>query len=171
MNRFYGWLLLFFVLLITIPLLLVIGWIVPAKILGVLTVLMLSFSVRIWLYRTKKQYDPKERVRLNLNDRFWMKREFQFYNQLSSKDRVAFEDRLGIFLSRVPVCYSSGELVKDRTSAIRIATHVLLKYQNFEDDRLHLPTAIIIESDIWDDRMNSLRTQEGVIVLLSSAYL
>jgi hypothetical protein len=165
MNKFFGWLIVFFLLLFTIPVFLMMGWIVPAKILGVITVLLLSFSVRLWLYRTKKEYDPKERIRMNLNDRFWMKKEFPFYNSMNSSDKKIFEDRVGVFLSKVPVCYSSGELLKDRTLALRTAAHLLITIADSDEFIRLLPTAIIIEDECWDDRMALLRTQDGVMVL------
>ena len=165
MNKFVGWILLFFLLLIAIPLLLVLGWVVPAKILGVLTVLALSFSVRYWLYRTKKEFDPKERIRINLNDRFWMKKEFIFYNEMSQANKKIFEDRIGIILSKVPMCLSSGELITDRSLALRLAAHLLNGTQEPEMFMLQLPAAVILESDSWDERIHLLRNQENVCLV------
>ena len=165
MNKFVGWILLFFLLLIAIPLLLVLGWVVPAKILGVLTVLALSFSVRYWLYRTKKEFDPKERIRINLNDRFWMKKEFIFYNEMSQANKKIFEDRIGIILSKVPMCLSSGELITDRALALRLAVHLLNGAQDPEMFMLQLPAAVILESDSWDERIHLLRNQENVCLV------
>ena len=162
MNKFVGWILLFFLLLITIPFLLILGLVVPAKIAGVITVLALSFSVRYWLYRTKKEFDPKERIRINLNDRFWMKKEFIFYNEMSPANKKIFEDRIGIILSKVPMCLSSGELIIDRTLALRLAAHLLNGAQDADIFMLQLPAAVILESDSWDERMNLLRNQENV---------
>lgn len=102
---------------------------------------------------------------MNLNDRFWMKKEFPFYNSMNSSDKKIFEDRVGVFLSKVPVCYSSGELLKDRTLSLRTAAHLLITIADSDEFIRLLPTAIIIEDECWDDRMALLRTQDGVMVL------
>jgi len=170
MNKFLGWLVLFFLLLTSIPVLLFTGWIVPAKVLGVITVLLLSFSVRFWLYKTKKEFDPQERIRLNLNDRFWMKREFSFYNQMSSADKKIFEDRVGVLLSKIPICDSSGELIKDRVLALRVAANVVINCWDVGQYMSIMPSAVILESEIWDEQMMSLKSQEGVIVLSMDSF-
>jgi len=103
MKKFFVWVLFFFVLLVSIPLLMFSGYFLIAKLIGVMTVVLLSLALRLWMYKTKKEYNPIERVKINLNDRFWLSKHITFYNQLSSTDKIIFEDRVGIFLSRVPI--------------------------------------------------------------------
>lgn len=170
MNRFYGWLLTFFFLLFSIPFFLWVGCIALAKVIGVLTVMLLSFSVRFWLYQTRKEYNPKERIRINLNDRFWMKSELAYYRNMNSSERTAFEDRIGILLARVPISYSSGELILDRKCALRVASHVINDLSVFVESAPALPLAIILDSGTWVEQMSSLRATEGVMVLPANLF-
>jgi hypothetical protein len=171
MNKFIGWLFFFFLLLITIPVLLFFGWVLPAKILGVFTVLLLSFSVRFWLYRTKKEFDPKERVRLNLNDRFYMKRELPFYPNMNATDQKALEDRMGVLLSRVPICLSSGELLHQRMKALKVAAIVVNEIGLGKDLIGSLPNTVIIETDTWSKNMLELKSQSNVRIIRREEYL
>jgi hypothetical protein len=152
-----------------IPVMLLLGWVVPAKIIGVVTVVLLSISVRYWLYNTKKEFDPKERIRINLNDRYWMQRELPFYNALDKNNKRMFEDRMGVFLARVPVCLSSGELLMDRQKALKIAA-TLVKEIDVKEELSHcLPAAVIVEMDTWVPSMQDLRLQENVKVITLSS--
>ena len=165
MNKFFGWILLFFFLLLAIPILLLNGSTVAAKLLGVVTVLVLSFSVRFWLYQTKKAYNPKERIRISLNDRFWMNKEISSYNSMSVADKRIFEDRIGILLSKVPICLSSGELLHDRQIAFKVAAFVLKDAGGTDEFPFNLPSALILESGRWDENMKTLSNQPNVKVL------
>ncbi len=150
-----------------IPVSLFFGWVTLAKIVGVFTVMLLSFSIRFWLNKTKKVYEPKERIRINLNDRFWMKRELVSYNKLNTPDKKVLEDRIGVLLSKVPICQSSGELIRDREMALRIAVHILNNMCFSEDFPLNLPKAVILDVDNWHESMNLLRNQTNVSVVSS----
>ena len=165
MKRFLISIILFLVFLISIPLLLGIGWNVAAKIMGVVIVVSLSISIRYWMYRTKMEYNPMERVRINLNDRFWMRKELSFYSALGPSDKKSFEDRIGVVLSKVPIFLSSGELLFDRQSALRVVASIVQASDWSNELHQQLPNAIIIEGDFWVKTMEELSAQTNVKVL------
>ena len=96
MKKFRYWIVWFLIALCVIPICLTNGFIVVAKIIGVATVVTLVIALRIWLYRTKKEFNPIEQVKINTNDRFELKRAFTIYNSLTENERSIFESRLGL---------------------------------------------------------------------------
>ncbi|MEY4603793.1 MAG: hypothetical protein RIT43_1085 [Bacteroidota bacterium] len=144
MRKFLSWIVIFSVLLVGIPILLSFNFYSAAKVLGILVVVIFSFSIRLWLHRTKKEFNPRERVKLNLNDRHWMKKDLANYSKLSHQDRIAYEDRIGIFLSNVPIVLSSGKLYADRRKAILLASS-FVDFIGFSDDfRSRLPGGVVV---------------------------
>ena len=167
MKKFLISILLFFILLISIPVLIVTGLNLAAKIVGVVLVLTLSISVRYWMYRTKREFNPKERIRININDQFWMRNELSFYADLSPRDKKVFENRMGMVLSKVPICFSSGELLLDRQLALRIAASMIKDSDLTHEFAQQLPDAIIVEGNFWNNTMEELRSQANVVVIKS----
>jgi membrane protease YdiL (CAAX protease family) len=144
MKKFFVWVLLFFVLLVSIPLLMFSGYFLIAKLIGVMTLVLLSLALRIWMYKTKKEYNPIERVKINLNDRFWLSKHITFYNQLSSIDKIIFEDRVGIFLSRVPIIFSSNQKVTSKEDAMLVASSAICAFWNSSESNIPFKGYILI---------------------------
>ena len=133
MKRFFWWILLFFILLVFIPVFAIIGQLVLAKIVGVCTVLTLSIALWIWKNQSAKLSGVKNRIKLNLNDRFWLNQNCPFYASLSSQDKVVFADRIGLFLgSKAIFHHQEIQLVKEDYIAIA-SSHVISSWNAFND--------------------------------------
>jgi Mlc titration factor MtfA (ptsG expression regulator) len=133
MKRFFWWILLFFILLVLIPVFAIIGQLVLAKIVGVCTVLTLSIALWIWKNQSAKLSGAKNRIKLNLNDRFWLNQNCPFYASLSSQDKVVFADRIGLFLGSKAICHHQEiQLVKEDYIAIA-SSHVISAWNAFND--------------------------------------
>jgi len=133
MKRFFWWILLFFILLVLIPVFAFIGQLVLAKMVGVFTVLTLSIALWIWKNQSAKLSGVKNRIRLNLNDRFWLNQNCPFYASLSSQDKVVFADRIGLFLGNNAIFHHQEiQLVKEDYIAIA-SSHVISTWNTFND--------------------------------------
>lgn len=148
MKKFLFPIVVFTLLLFAIPFLLAFDFYSVAKIFGILVVILFSFSIRFWLHRTRKEFNPRERVRLNLNDRYWMRNELENYSKLSIEDQKAYEDRIGIFLSNVPIVLSSGKLYTDRRKAILLASKFVDHIGFSRDLRSQLPVGVVLDEEI-----------------------
>ncbi|MFO0494103.1 MAG: hypothetical protein ACK50Y_01105 [Flavobacteriia bacterium] len=144
MKKFLFWILLFFFLLVSIPMLMYGGYYLFAKLVGVITVVVLSLSLRLWMYKTKKVYNPIERVKINLNDRFWLSKHISFYSQLSNTDKIIFEDRVGIFLSRIPVVFYSNREVTSKEDAMLVASSAICAYWNSSEPNTPFTGCVVI---------------------------
>lgn len=165
MRRFRIWLAVFFVLLMLVPVLIWSQYIVFAKIMGVLVTLLLSIAVRLWLRNTKRQYKPVGRIKMNTNDRFLLEKEYDHYRRLSARDRKSIEDNIGVFLSRVPICFSSGELVSDRSIAIKLAYLHVVRLDLNNGQVGGCPDMIILEDGQWKDELRNFSENNNCVIL------
>ena len=117
--RFVFWIALFSILLSIIPILFLNGFALMGKFFGIILIVSLSFALSIWRKQTLKQISYKQRVRLNTNDRFWLKTNVPFYRGLNAADKSVFEDRLGLILANAEILDQNGH-VPDRTEAISL---------------------------------------------------
>lgn len=97
------WVLLFFILLIGIYILISFQYIVIAKFTGVLIVVFFISALKIWTTNSKKKNLKLKKTQLNLNHRYWLSKNCPFYYSLNSTDKVVFEDRIGLLLSKIGV--------------------------------------------------------------------
>ena len=136
-KRFGPWIILFVLLLGSIPLLILNDEISLAKFVGFVTIVGVTIALWIWRKQTSNMSDKKPRVILNLNDRFWFERHIPFYKKLSKKDRRTFEDRVGLFLSEIRITETGKELPEKETCFFVASSAVIaywgLPYWNYGD--------------------------------------
>jgi hypothetical protein len=151
--RFVFWVVLFSVLLSIIPILFINGQPETGKIFGAILIFSLSVALWVWRKQTIKQIAYNQRVRLNTNDRFWLNANVNFYKNLNPKEKLIFEDRLGLILSNVQITNNEGK-VPDRIHAISLAalaTIFLWDLPLFVFENSHW----IIADDVSIDKPNS----------------
>lgn len=99
MKRFLVWLLPIIVLLAGIPLLLIYKVTTIAKISGVIIVLLTTLAIRYWMFRSKNKRVYGERVKLTVNERYFLNEAMPYYKRMSGSEKKAFEERTGIILA------------------------------------------------------------------------
>jgi hypothetical protein len=161
MRKFSYQLVLFFILLTAIPSLIVLGLTSFAKLLGILTLVLLSLLTRFWLYQSKKHHKHVQIIRFNTNDRFWLKRHIPFYNSLKRSDKLLMESRMGLFVSRVPLFLSSGQPITQRELVLHIAATIIER--SWEHDNLaeQFPDKIIVDTDKWAPIMRDFQNKKS----------
>jgi hypothetical protein len=92
------WVFFFLLILGLIPICLLLNQVFLAKSLGILAVVSLSFALWIWKRQLTNEYGSNNRIKVNLNDVFWLNQHIPFYTRLSKADKIVFENRLGLFL-------------------------------------------------------------------------
>jgi MtfA peptidase len=126
-RRFIPWVVLFFILLICIPLLIQNGNTGAAKLIGFLVVAGVSIALWLWRKQTQSLMERKARVELNLNDRFWLERNIPFYKKLNKSDRKIFEDRIGLFLAEIIVTEVNKD-ISDKDTCLLVASSAVYAY-------------------------------------------
>ena len=125
--RFASWLIVLFVTLLCIPLLLNSDHKALAKIVGVSIVIL--FSVALWYWRTQtlRKVKIQSRIKLNLNDRFWLNEHIPYYKVLSKSNKTIFEDRLGLFLSEIRIL-EIGKEMPEKETCLYVASSAIIAF-------------------------------------------
>lgn len=126
-SRFTMWILIFSTLLITVPILLSTNYRITAKMIGILTVVTLSYALWFWKNQTIRKINRKSRIRINLNDKFWLNEHIPFYRNLSKKDKVIFEDRIGLFLAEIAIS-EVDKKVPDKSTCFYVACSAVITF-------------------------------------------
>lgn len=98
MKKYSGYIIVFAILLILIPVLAMNGLLLAAKILGFVLIIGVSVALRIWLVNARKGKYRLDAVRLNVNDRYFLTATFDHYKHATSKKRKELERSMGFIL-------------------------------------------------------------------------
>jgi Mlc titration factor MtfA (ptsG expression regulator) len=126
-SSFLPWIILFFVLLGSIPVILSYKEVTLAKSMGIVVVITIIGALWFWRINTRRKSDRNERVKLTTNDRFWLKDHIPFYKGLSTDDKKTFEDRIGIFLADITITEVDTD-VPDKSTCLYVASSAVIAY-------------------------------------------
>ena len=125
--RFSAWLIIFFILLITVPILLKSDFKILAKVIGLIVILTLSVALWVWRTQTIRNIKRKARVSLNLNDQYWLNEHILFYRNLSKNAKVIFEDRIGLFLAEIKIT-EVGKVIPEKSTCLYVASSAVISF-------------------------------------------
>ncbi len=123
MKRFLSLLIPIVLLLIAVPILLNNGLIVPAKVVGVVLILLTTISLRVWLRRALKEKLSMDAVKFNVNHRYYLNEISSIYRNMSKADKKVLEKRMGKLLS---------DLQFDDTTKEELNVEEMLAYALFQ---------------------------------------
>ena len=164
--RFIIWVLVFFVLLMCIPVSILYGWVLLAKFIGVFVVVLLSVMVRVWLVQVTKQKNRPDKVSITINDRYWLKEHFLAYRTFKSEDKDIFENRLALLLTKMVVT-KEGEIA-DKEWWLRIGASSVFYF--FNEPYWDLGNSSSFEIVSPDEVVNNFEIKEDTIKI-SGDYL
>ena len=125
--RFIFWLVIFGVMLMIIPLFLILHLTVLAKITGVVVVVLISIALRLWRLQTLAKRNKVLRIKMTLNERFWLERHVAFYYFLSKSDKIVFEDRIGLFLAEI-IITETGKEIPEKSTCLLVASSAIIAF-------------------------------------------
>jgi Mlc titration factor MtfA (ptsG expression regulator) len=125
--RFTAWLVVFFVLLFSVPPLMASEMKQTAKVFGIVVIVAVSTALWIWRIQTVKRMQRKARIVLNLNDRFWLNEHILFYKRLSAADKTVFEDRIGLFLAEITIA-EVGQTMPQKSTCLYVASSAVIAF-------------------------------------------
>jgi len=105
--RYFPWLVVFLVALLTIPGLVYLKQLMLAKWVGIGVTVTLVMMLRVWLYRLKK--GSVQRYAITTNDIFLIESLIPRYRHLSQANRRAFEHRIGLIMASLTVLNPENE--------------------------------------------------------------
>lgn len=126
-GRFTSWLIVIFVLTLSIPVLISFELSIIAKIIGLLLILLSSVALFVWIRKVTASKVIKNRVVLNVNDRFWLNENIPFYRRLSKSEKIIFEDRISLFLAEIIITDVTSD-VPDKVECFFVASSAIIAY-------------------------------------------
>jgi Mlc titration factor MtfA (ptsG expression regulator) len=164
MKRFLPWIALFLVLLAGIPLLLKSDGVNLAKSLGVMVVVAIVAALWFWRIQTRRISPRNQRIKLNINDKYWLQEKIPFYATLGKESKQIFEDRIGIFLADVRITEIGSESPEKETCLYVASSAVIafwgLPYWNYGD----LREVLVYPSNFdHDNSLNKLGMVQGKV--------
>lgn len=134
MKKYVGYLVVFAILLVMIPVLAMNGLLLAAKILGFILIIAVSVALRIWLINARKGKYRMDAVKLNVNDRYFLTAEFDHYKNATSKERKQMEQTLGFILGNTKFGVSeSKELTREDCLVAAMYFSGILGEDNLKD--------------------------------------
>lgn len=162
MKRFLALLIPIIVLLIAIPFLLDKGLVVPAKVIGVILILLTTISLRIWLRRALKKKLSLDAVKFNVNHRYYLNEASPIYRNMSKAEKKALEKRMGKLLSDLQF----DDTTREELDAEEMLAYALLQILTVYKEPYHSLKGMMI---VFDQTNNTgeLKISGGKYVLLN----
>lgn len=124
------WVIFFFILLGLIPILLYKENQFVVKIFGVFLVVSIVAALWYWRIQTRRNSPRNQRIKLSINDRFWLNDHIPFYANLKKSDRIIFENRVGIFLADTPMV-EEGKDIPEKETCFYVGASAIIAFWGF----------------------------------------
>lgn len=166
MKRFLALLIPIIILLVSIPILLDQGMILPAKIVGVVLILLTTISLRIWLRRAIREKLSLDSIKFNVNHRYHLDEVSPIYRYMSKAEKKVLEKRMGKLLA---------DLKFDDTTREELKAEEMLSYALFQILTVYNESYRSLKGKmiVFDQTNNTgeLKISEGKYVLLNPVLL
>ncbi len=166
MKRFLPLLIPIILLLITIPCLLIFGVVIPAKILGVLLILLTWVALRIWLRSAIRKKLSGDAVKFNVNHRYFLNEISPVYRSLSKGEQKLLEKRMGKLISELQF----DDTTRAELNQEDLLSYALLQILSVYNDAFKSLKGLMIVFDVTNNT-GSLSVLEGKYVLLNPEFL
>lgn len=160
-GRFTSWLVVIFLLLLSIPILIQIELTFVARIIGLLLILISSVALFYWVRNVSRSKVIKNRVPINGNDRFWLNENIPFYRRLAKQDRIIFEDRVSLFLAEI-IITDVSEDVPSKSDCFFVASSAIIAYWGLPYWNYGELDEVLLYPDNFDE--NKLVSSKGHIL-------
>ena len=143
MRHYIKWIIIFALLLLSVPVLIVAGYVFLAKLLGIVLVVLVSVAIRFWVGRANKMTKAASVIKLNADNRFVIDKYYPAYKSMSSKERLEFESEIVFLLQHVLFDDNQKEAINSDDCLIFC---LLLKYSNMPSNSFKQPLQVVFDT-------------------------
>lgn len=143
MRHYIKWIIIFALLLISVPVLIIAGYVFLAKLLGIVLVVLVSVAIRFWVGRANKMTKAASVIKLNADNRFVIDKYYPAYKSMSSKERLEFESEIVFLLQHVLFDDNQKEAINSDDCLIFC---LLLKYSNMPSNSFKQPLQVVFDT-------------------------
>ncbi len=124
MKRYIGVVATFALILVGIYFLVKGGYVLPAKILGILLVLSFSFMIRFWMKRLSRMKTAPDSIKLTINHKYELKNASPWYSRLAKSEKHEVDMRLRKLLPQLKFNNELKEV--DQYEALLVSLYIIM---------------------------------------------
>mgnify|MGYP000314132473 CR=1 FL=1 len=143
MRHYIKWIIIFALLLLSVPVLIIAGYVFLAKLLGIVLVVLVSVAIRFWVGRANKMTKAASVIKLNADNRFVIDKYYPAYKSMSNKERLEFESEIIYILQQVLFDDNQKEAINSDDCLIFC---LLLKYSNMPSNSFKQPLQVVFDT-------------------------
>lgn len=165
MRHYIKWIIIFALLLISVPVLIIAEYVLLAKLIGIILVLLVTIAIRLWVGRANKMTKATIIIKLNADNRFIIDKYYPSYKSMSNKARLEFESEIIHLLQHVLFDDAQNEKINSDDCLIFC---LLLKYNNLSPDAFKFPLQVVFDGS---KSIETEKTAEKLKLIVSTQVL
>lgn len=165
MRHYIKWIIIFAVLLISVPILIIAEYVLLAKLIGIILVLLVTIAIRLWVGRANKMTKATTVIKLNADNRFIIDKYYPSYKSMPNKARLEFESEIIYLLQHVLFDDAQNEVINSDDCLIFC---LLLKYNNLSPDVFKFPLQVVFDGS---KSIETEKTADKLKLIVSSQVL
>lgn len=165
MRHYIKWIIIFAVLLISVPILIIAEYVLLAKLIGIILVLLVTIAIRLWVGRANKMTKATTVIKLNADNRFIIDKYYPSYKNMPNKARLEFESEIIYLLQHVLFDDAQNEVINSDDCLIFC---LLLKYNNLSPDVFKFPLQVVFDGS---KSIETEKTADKLKLIVSSQVL
>lgn len=165
MRHYIKWIIIFALLLISVPVLIIVEYVLLAKLIGIVLVVLVTIAIRLWVGRANKMTKATTIIKLNADNRFIIDKYYPSYKSMSNKARLEFESEIIYLLQHVLFDDAQNEEINSDDCLIFC---LLLKYNNLSPDAFKFPLQVVFDGS---KSIETEKTAEKLKLIVSTQVL
>ncbi|MBP5984125.1 MAG: hypothetical protein KA734_10395 [Fluviicola sp.] len=165
MRHYIKWIIIFALLLISVPVLIIAEYVLLAKLIGIVLVVLVTIAIRLWVGRANKMTKATTIIKLNADNRFIIDKYYPSYKSMSNKARLEFESEIIHLLQHVLFDDAQNEVINSDDCLIFC---LLLKYNNLSPDAFKFPLQVVFDGS---KSIETEKTAEKLKLIVSTQVL
>lgn len=165
MKHYIKWIIIFALLLISVPVLIIVEYVLLAKLIGIVLVVLVTIAIRFWVGRANKMTKATTVIKLNADNRFIIDKYYPSYKSMSNKERLEFESEIIYLLQHVLFDDAQNEVINSDDCLIFC---LLLKYNNLSPDAFKFPLQVVFDGS---KSIETEKTAEKLKLIVSTQVL
>lgn len=165
MRHYIKWIIIFALLLISVPVLIIAEYVLLAKLIGIILVLLVTIAIRLWVGRANKMTKATTIIKLNADNRFIIDKYYPSYKSMSNKARLEFESEIIYLLQHVLFDDAQNEVINSDDCLIFC---LLLKYNNLSPDAFKFSLQVVFDGS---KSIETEKTAEKLKLIVSTQVL
>lgn len=162
MKKFLPWLVLFIVLLISVPVFVHFQYIGTAKVIGFILIITTFLALRIWMRAAiKKKFTP-DSVKLNANHRFFLNEISPIYKGMTSGDKKELEKRVGKLIAELQF----DDTTREQLDQDDLLSYALLQVFSIYKEEYHSLKGMMVVFDLTNTT-EELKLVDGKYILMN----